>query len=65
METFGCLHLKCSIFGGEFQGYRNLLKQYLHSGLSISSRVVDEKLDLMVGELQRYDISVAGIQKTK
>ena len=27
--------------------------------------VVDRKLDLLVGELKRYRVSVAGIQETK
>ena len=30
-----------------------------------SSSIVDRKLDLLVGELERYGISVAGVQETK
>jgi len=30
-----------------------------------SSSIVDRKLDLLVGELQRYGISVEGVQETK
>ena len=30
-----------------------------------SSSIVDKKLDLLVGELERYGISVAGVQETK
>ena len=37
--------------------------QCLDNGLSCDS--VDRKLDLFVGELQCYNVSVAGIQETK
>ena len=32
---------------------------------SEDSGIVDRKLDLLVGELERYGVSVAGIQETK
>ena len=40
-------------------------KRCLHNGVSAGADVVDKKLDLLVGELQRYGVSVAGIQETK
>ena len=38
-------------------------KQYLNSNRSYDS--MDQKLDLLVGELQRYSVPVGGIQETK
>ena len=40
-------------------------KRCLCNGVSAGADVVDRKLDLLVGELQRYGVSVAGIQETK
>ena len=48
-----------------FGGLRVCRKQKLTGDRDNSSEVVNRKLDLFVGELQRRGVSVAGVQETR